>query len=298
MGLHPRAEGCDCHACRPDAAYDDPQDRSTIETVLRHGWQVFVVGSGSCDSCEHESPDHDQHPDHQVSGPSFAYTVGLGHRAGHPELVMSGLDAGLMHRALNRVAERVLAGRRFAAGDVLEDVLGRVPVVLAQATPEGLQQTVTWAGWFHRRPVEALVVVWPSTSAVFAWQPGAPAELDEQQPPAWRDPLEPHGPIAPDPEWTFPVPPDLRALTCTHVTDEGAPVLWVGRESDPSRGEDWSLHCGEPGHVDDAIVVAHLAHLVRGAPSVRDLADLPLDWEAHRPDVDSGWTTRPIARTS
>lgn len=290
MGLHPRADGCDCHACRPDPDYDDPRDRSTIETVLQHGWQVFVVGSGSCDCGQ---PDH-----HEDDGPAFAYTVGLGHRAGHPELVMSGLDPGLMHRALNRVAERVLAGRQFAAGDVLEDVLGRVPVVLAQASVDGLEQTVTWASWFQRRPVEALVVVWPSTSAVFAWQPGAPDELDERQPPSWREPLDLRGPIARDPEWAFPVPPDLRALTCTHVTDEGAPVLWVGRESDPSRGEDWSLHCGGKGHVDDAIVVAHLAHLVRGAPSVRELADLPLDWEAHRPDVDSEWVTRPIAQPS
>ena len=43
---------------------------------------------------------------------------------------------------------------------------------------------------------------------------------------------------------------------------------------------------------------AHLAHLVPGAPSVRHLADLPLDWEAHRPDVDSEWVTRPIADSS
>ena len=45
---------------------------------------------------------------------------------------------------------------------------------------------------------------------------------------------------------------------------------------------------------DDEIVVRHLAHLVQGAPSVRALATLPLDWEAERPDVDSPWVSRPI----
>lgn len=50
--------------------------------------------------------------------------------------------------------------------------------------------------------------------------------------------------------------------------------------------------------VEATIVVARLAHLVRGAPSVRGLADLPPDWEAHRPDVDAEWATQPIGSSS
>ena len=291
MGLFPRTEGCDCHACRPEPSYDERADGDTIETVLRHGWQVLVVGSGGCDCCAPAAAPDDLTDD---SGPTFAYTVGLGHRAGYPELLMSGLDASLMHRALNRLAQRVLDGRRYQPGDVVEGVLGGVPVVLAAASAAGLAETVTWSGWFHRRPPEALVVVWPTTSAIFAWQPGAPGVLDELQPIGWREPVELTGALAPDPEWSFPVPSDAPALTCRHVSDEGAPVLWVARESDASRGEDWSLHCGAAGHADDEIVVIHLAHLVRGAPSVRALATLLLDWEADRPDVDSPWVSRPI----
>lgn len=292
-GPFPRTEGCDCHACRPEPTYDDPVDLDTIATVVRHGWQVVVVGSGDCDCCASDGGAEDD-PCEDV-GPTFAYTVGLGHRAGHPELVMSGLDPGLMHRALNGLAQRVLDGRRFEPGDVLEDVLGGVPVVLARVSARGLEETVTWSGWFHRRRPEALMVVWPTTSAIFAWQPGAPAVLDELQPVAWREPVELSGALALDPGWSFPVPPDAAALTCRHVSEEGAPVLWVARESDRSRGEDWSLHCGAPGHGTDEIVVMHLAHLVRGAPSVRELATLPLDWEAERTAVDGAWVSRPIA---
>jgi hypothetical protein len=284
MGLFPRADGCDCHACRGETAYS-PLDRSTIDAVLRHGWQVLLVGTGACecgDDCE------------DGEGPAFAYTLGLGHRAGHPELVMSGLDPGVMHGALNRLAQRVLDGQRFDAGDIVEGVLGGVPVLLERASATGLAETATWSGWFHRRQPEALVAVWPTTSGIFAWQPGAPDVLGELQPVDWREPTAHVGAVAPDPAWDFPVPPDALAFTCCHVLEEGQPVLFVARQRDDVRGEDWSIHCGAEGHETSEMAMAHIAHLVRGAPSLRQLAALPLDWEAERSDVDSEWTPMPI----
>jgi hypothetical protein len=270
--------------CRPDPRYDEG-DRRVIDTVLQHGWQVLAVSDDGC--CE--DPGHHEHADAE-SGPPIAYTVGLGHRSAHPEILMSGLDLGLMHGVLNSVAQRVMAGRRQRAGDVLEDVLGGVPVVVAEVREEALRETVTWSGWFHRRRPEAFVLVWPSTSGLFSWQPGAPDVLDELQPPAWRVPQDPPEGLEQDPAWTFPVPPDRTAFSCTHVVDEGAAVLWVARQSDPDRVEDWSLHCGAAGHDADEMRGVHLAHLVRGAPSVRALSGLGLDVEAFRQDTDSDWT--------
>lgn len=278
---------CDCHACRPEKRYD-PIDRDCIGTVLEHGWQVVLVGSGTCECCDAGGVD----PSHG-DGPAFAYTVGLGHRAGHPELLMSGLDPGLMHRSLNRLAQRILEGRRLAPGDVLEGVLGGAPVAVAAASSYALAEVVTWSGWFHRRRPDALVLVWPTTSGVFAWQPGAPAVLDELQPVEWREPVAPLGPLAADPPWDFPVPPDDTAFSCEHVVEHGRPVLLVARQSSGFRSEDWTIHCGE-AHYDSQMVSTHIAHLVRGAPSLRDLADLPLEWTAERTDVDSPWITRAL----
>lgn len=168
---------------------------------------------------------------------------------------MSGLDPDLMHRALDNLSQRVVDRRRLAPGDVLEGVLGGAPVALA-------------------------------TASAYA--------LDELQPPAWRAAFTPTGALEADPVWDFPVPPDTRAFTCRHVLEEGRPLLLVARESDTTRSEDWTLHCGSPDHETDDAVVVHLAHVVRGAPSVRALADLPLDWEADRDDVDSDWRTRAL----
>lgn len=291
MGPLPAAPGCDCHICRPDESYDE-QDRRVIDTVLKHGWQVILVAEHA--GCS--DPDHDDHATgHGESGPAFAYTIGLGHRAGHPELLMSGLDHAVMHRALNGIARRVIDGLRLAPGDELEDVLAGVPVAVEQVSDAALPETVTWAGWFQRRKPEALAIVWPDRRGVFAWQPGAPEVLDVVQPHGWRVPIEHTGGLATDPTWDFPIPPEQRVFSCTHVVDDGEAVLWAARERDAERGEDWSIHCGATGHATDDMRIVHLAHLVRSSPSLRQISDLGLDVEAWRTDPDADWETAPLS---
>jgi hypothetical protein len=288
MGPLPASAGCDCHICRPDDSYDT-RDRRTVDTILEHGWQVtFVSSDVACTDHDHHEQQAHEHAD---PTPAFAYTVGLGHRCGHPEMLMSGLDQRVMHRALNDLAGRVMEGRLFGPGDVLEAVLAGVPVLLEEVADEALRETVTCSGWFHRRKPEALMVVWPSTSGLFAWQPGAPEVLDELQPGKWRNPIRHTGGVAPDPAWEFPVPPDRLAFSCKHVMEEGQAILWAARETDEIRGEDWSIHCGAGDHDSDDLRVVHLAHLVRSAPSLRQLADLGLDEAATRADVDTAWET-------
>jgi hypothetical protein len=294
MGRWPSATGCDCHICRPEESYDEP-DRRTIDTVLEHGWQVILVSdTGACsDPDHHEDSDHE----HPPPAPAFAYTVGLGHRSGHPELLMSGLDPTVMHRALNDMARRVLTGRVVEPGDILEGVLAGVPVVAERLADEALRETVTWSAWFHRRQPEALMLVWPTAAGIFAWQPGAPDMLDELQPRSWREPIQHTGGVEADPDWPFPVPPERLAFSCTHVVDDREDILRAAREPDPEaeEGEDWSVHCGAEGHDTEEMRMVHLAHLVRSAPSLRELAGLGLNEEALRDDVDAEWETGRLA---
>lgn len=71
--------------------------------------------------------------------------------------------------------------------------------------------------------------------------------------------------------------------------------MWVAREPDESRGEDWSVHCGAGGHANDEMRVLHLAHLVRSTPSLRKLSGLGLGEQAHRSSSDDDWSVEPLA---
>lgn len=262
--------GCDCRLCRPGELEDDAE-RACVANVDSAGWEVLLVGAGD------------------EGEPAFAYTIGLLHRAGHPELLVSGLRMELMHDVLNQVAAAIMGGAAVPPGRGLEGVLAGVPLLAEEVAPSALGHTVTWSRWFHRRDVTAVQLVWPDTSARFAWQPGASPRLDPAQPPGWRRPSTRVGSFAPDPVWPLPIPPETRVLTCRHVVDGGDAVRFAVRESS-DRGEDWTFHCGEDhGDFAGVLAVVHAAHVVRANPSVAQVAGLQLEEAAWRDDVWSPW---------
>ncbi|MDA5139879.1 DUF4262 domain-containing protein [Streptomyces sp. AD681] len=72
-------------------------DLTITENAQRHGWHVVTV------------------PEDDI-GPGFAYTIGLAHTYGAPELAMLGLDIHAMHRMLNGVGEKSATGAVLADG--------------------------------------------------------------------------------------------------------------------------------------------------------------------------------------
>ena len=205
----------------------------------------------------------------QVTGsPDFAYTVGLGHHRDHPELVMSGLAHELMTTVLETVSALVLQGFPLVPGQVLEGALARVPLVVDELSEQGLSATVGWSRWFHQRPVPAYQLVWPSATGDFVWD-------TPEQPASWRVPVE-----RAEPEWTLGATPGQPVYVCTHVAEDGEPVMRVVRD----HGEEWQVLC-DADHFEDArAVVWHLSHCVKTAPSLLAL-DLQLG--------ETGWRDAP-----
>lgn len=173
---------CRCVLCRPG---DDLNTGSAREAawvdrlcarVREHGQAVVAVPA-------------DEH------GPAFAYTVGLPHTAGAPELAMLGLPIQVMHTLLNGVAARVRVGAEAADGTRVDGLLADgLALVLKDTEPGWHPAFFRQTGRFHRAAVPVRQVVWPDRSGVFPWEDGFDEACHTAQPALWvppgRDPVE------------------------------------------------------------------------------------------------------------
>jgi hypothetical protein len=81
---------------------------------------------------------------------------------------------------------------------------------------------------------------------------------------------------------------ELAAFICGHVFDKSRPVLLASHD-----GGDWQLLCGGDHEAGDRPHVVGLHHLLDRDPSLRDILDLPVNWDADRVDAVSPWVRKP-----
>jgi hypothetical protein len=81
---------------------------------------------------------------------------------------------------------------------------------------------------------------------------------------------------------------EIAAYVCSHVFENSKPVLLVCRA-----GGDWQCLCGGEHSADEVPNVVGLNHLLDRDPSLRELEDLPLDWEAERKTAKHKWIRTP-----
>lgn len=81
---------------------------------------------------------------------------------------------------------------------------------------------------------------------------------------------------------------EFPAYVCSHIFDATRPVLLVSREDG-----DWQLLCGGSHEADEKPRVVGLNHLIERDPTLREILDLPSDWDAERNAVNASWTRTP-----
>lgn len=241
---------CICLLCAP-AEVTDPVEQRCLHDVAGHGRHLVAV----------------------EGAPGFAYTVGLVHHLDHPELLMSGLPVDLMRSVLEEVSRRVLSGFPLVPGQLVEGALARVPLVVDELASAHL---LAWSRWFHRREVPAYQLVWPSATGDFVWD-------SAEQPSSWRVPVE-RG----TPDWTLPATPGQPVYVCTHVAEDGEPVMRVVRDVQ----EEWQVLCDADHFEDTRAVVWHLSHVAKVCPTLLSV-ELPLGWTVWR---DAPWLPWQTAR--
>jgi hypothetical protein len=84
----------------------------------------------------------------------------------------------------------------------------------------------------------------------------------------------------------FPGPDNQVSYTCSHVLEEGHPILRVSHDEDDGA---WQFLCG--GLHEDAAQcrIVCLGCMVRREPTLVELAGLPAGWGADRQAVGAAW---------
>jgi len=142
----------------------DEHDEQVLRDVRDPGWHVVQVGS------EDESP-------------PWAFTIGLFHNFGHPELVLFGLPHDTAHVLLNLAGHAVKAGRRFETDTPYGDFLEGYDCILRAADRGWYSAFVGYAGWFYQgESFPLLQLFWPDRDGVMPWEPRATAWQRANQP--------------------------------------------------------------------------------------------------------------------
>lgn len=116
-------------------------------------------------------------------GPPFAYSIGLQHSFGHPEIIMFGLRHESMHGIINWIGEMIKGGKRFCAdseyGDLLEGYQAAFMAVPEDSYEEYFGQAINFYGG---KGFKALQVFWPDRAGRFPWAPDFEPNLRQRQP--------------------------------------------------------------------------------------------------------------------
>lgn len=146
---------------------NNDQDRTLISDVEGHGWHVIKVPE-----LEHS--------------PGWAFSIGLHHSFGHPEIVVFGLPDEMAHQMINSLGEDIREGTTFAPDSVVTGVLEGYSCAIKTVDPVWYSPFLGYATWFYQGMDFPFVqCLWPDREGHFPNEPAFDAELIPYQPLLW-----------------------------------------------------------------------------------------------------------------
>lgn len=114
----------------------------------------------------------------------FTYSIGIEQSLGMPELIVIGLKSNVAHSAINECYRQMKEGGEIAPGARVAGLLGGdFECLIGEASSERVADYMHWARWLYKgHPFRAYQIIWPSTTGVFPWEPGASDWLIARQP--------------------------------------------------------------------------------------------------------------------
>ncbi len=139
-------------------------DRKVLEDIEHHGWHVVIVREDDM-------------------GPGFAFSIGLYHSFGHPEIIMLGLPGKTMHALINLMGEEVRDGKVYEGGGRYAGLIEGFDCFMLRMDRSLYHEYLGYALWFYKdREFPVLQCVWPDRSGNFPWNEDYAGKLRSQQP--------------------------------------------------------------------------------------------------------------------
>jgi len=86
-------------------------------------------------------------------------------------------------------------------------------------------------------------------------------------------------------DYQFDQPSDTACITCSHVRNDGAPVLFVTHDADDGG---WQFLCAGEHDIEDAIVIG-MGSVIDLDPTLNGLHDMPEGYGATRDALGARW---------
>src|SRR5258708_4069418 len=131
---------------------EDDCDRKVLADITRVGWTVIGVAEDE-------------------EGPGFAFSIGLFHTLGHPEVLIMGLGPQVAQQLINDMGDAIRKGHRFEAGQRHEGIAANFPLAFVEMDKRYYREYLGYAGWFYQGPDFPVVqCLWPDKQGVFPWE--------------------------------------------------------------------------------------------------------------------------------
>jgi hypothetical protein len=244
---------------------EDDRDRKLLADIARVGWAVLAIQQDG-------------------EGPGYAFSVGLFHTLGHPEIVLMGLPPQTAMQLINSMGEAVRNGQRFEANRRYDQLAKGFPLAFVTVGTQHYRPYLGYARWFYRgSDFPVLQCVWPDKAGHFPWEPDFDGRFVEVQPllGAWGW----------EGAWPFTEPPNLATFTVRQVLHDNQPILLVVHDRDGS----WQFLTGGPVETADGMVEG-LQVMAERDPSLAGLANLPPGWRARRAQAGAVWKRSRVRR--
>jgi hypothetical protein len=179
-----------------------------------------------------------------------------------------------MFQVVNAIGERMRGGSSFEDWHEIDQILPGRRCMFRHVERERYTEYLGYALWFYEGPdFPILQCVWPDDAGCYPWESQFPQALQARQP------------VLTDRSgWPFREGKNRAVFTTRPAVEEHRPIVLVFHDAEG----DWQFLCGTTNRAEDGRLVS-LESVVKSSPSVLELADLPVGWQAIRESPDRPW---------